>query len=287
MSQTQSAARSTGLQVASEDDDFGAAAARLRRELDLAPDDVAIARDLGEALAAGGDLRAARTVLEHVAERVPDGDDLLDNLLVDLSYVRMLDGDGAGAREAIERAVALQPDDQATALAQARIYEKLGEGELAAMAAVRVARGTNSPATLNELARICFEAERFTEAETVFRRLEAVDAEHVVFAQQGRTWCRIKRGNWRGAVALAIDTAQADRFEFTTALLAYAKDRLFSQMPAADAAAREAALSERFALALHDHAEQHRDDDEPDGWEEIADVSQARGMKGNGDERGR
>src|SRR5215203_3470037 len=37
--------------VALEDDDFDDAAAHLRRALELAPDDVAIARDLGEALA--------------------------------------------------------------------------------------------------------------------------------------------------------------------------------------------------------------------------------------------
>ena len=242
--------------VAFEDGDFDGAAAHLRRARELAPDDVTIARQLGEALAAGGELGESRAVLEAAARDAPgDGE-----VLVDLSYVRMLSGDRPAAREAIEQAGALRPDDQAILLAQARIYEALGERDLAAAVSARVARVTTSPAVLNDLARLLLESEQFAEAERAFQRLQVVDPDHDVFAQHGRIWCRLKRGDWRGALELAIGATHADRYELTTALLAYASDRLFRQVPAQEAAAREAALAERFMAAWREHAEQHRED---------------------------
>ena len=242
--------------VAAENGDFNAAAAHLRRAMELATDDVAVARDLAEALAAGGELREAQAVLEDVARRSLDDIDVL----VDLSFIRMLNGDGAGAREAINRAATLSPNDDKILLAEARIHEALGEGALAAATSARAVGTTVSPAVLTDLARLCLESGRFAEADAAFRRLQAVDAEHFVFAQHGRIWCQIKRGDWRGALELAIGAAQADRYELTTALLAYARDRLFTRVADDDAAARESELGERFMAALRDHAEQHRDD---------------------------
>jgi hypothetical protein len=113
---------------------------------------------------------------------------------------------------------------------------------------------------LSDLARLFLESERFAEADIAFRRLQVVDPEHHVVAQHGRIWCQIKAGDWRGALELAIGAAQVDRFDLTTALLAYAKDRLFTRVEDDEAAAREAALGERFMAELRDHAEQHRDD---------------------------
>ena len=49
-----------------------------------------------------------------------------------------------------------------------------------------------------------------------------------------------------------------DRFDLTTAFLAYAKDRLFGTIP--DAAEREAELGTRFWAELQDHAEMHSDE---------------------------
>ena len=48
---------------------------------------------------------------------------------------------------------------------------------------------------------------------------------------------------------------KADRYDLTTALLAYAKDRLFTRVSDADASARESALEERFMAELQELAE--------------------------------
>ena len=251
--------------VAVEEGDFEEAARHLRRAWDLAPDDTSVARQLGEALTAGGEVRAARAVLEDAARRTAN-----DDVLVDLSYLCLLDRDRRGACEAIERAAALRPDDHEVLLAQARIYEALGEPTRAADVAARVARAATAPTVLTDLARLLLAAERFNEAEATFRRLQEVDPEHAVFAQHGRIWCRIRAGDWRGALELAIGAARADRFELTTALLAYAKDRLFTRVPDHLAAAREAMLGERFMAELRDHAEAHGDEGSatPDRTEE-------------------
>lgn len=243
-------------QVAAEVGDFDGAAAHLRRAMERAPDDVAVARHLAEALAAGGELGEAQAVLENLARRSPDDEDVL----VDLSFVRMLNGDGSGARATIERAATLSPKNDKILLAEARIYEALGESALAAATSARIAGTTTSPAVLSDLARLFLESGRFAESDAAFHRLQAVDPEHVVFAQHGRIWCQIRTGDWRGALELAIGAAQADRYELTTALLAYAKDRLFTRVAEAEAAAREAELGERFMAALREHAEQHRAD---------------------------
>ena len=119
---------------------------------------------------------------------------------------------------------------------------------------------TTSPAVLTDLARLFLESGQFAEADKAFRRLQTVDPDHFVFAQHGRIWCQIRTGDWRGALELAIGAAQADRYELTTALLAYAKDRLFTRVADDAVVAREAELGERFAAAMREHAEQHRYD---------------------------
>ena len=100
--------------------------------------------------------------------------------------------------------------------------------------------------------------ERYTEAEAAFRSLAKRDPEHELFAQHGQSWCCIKKGDWRGALEAALSATRLDRFDLTTAFLAYSKDRLFGQVP--DAAEREVALGTRFWAELHDHAEMHSDE---------------------------
>ena len=237
-----------------EEGELDDAVALFRQARSSVPDDGPIARMLAEALAATGESREARAVLEEAWRRAGDEADIL----VDLSFLRLLDRDQAGAREAIERAAAISPDNQDVLLAQARLYEALGEPDLAVASARQIAAATSSPGVLSDLVRMFLTAGRYPEAETAFRRLQSVDPEHAVFAQHGRIWCRIKAGDWRSALELAIGATHADRYELTTALLAYARDRLFSEMSAHEAAAREDALGARLLLAMREHAEQHR-----------------------------
>lgn len=242
--------------ISFEEGDFPAAIGRLRESMRRAPDDLSLARALGEALAANGDLAQAQEILAAAAQRAGDAD-----LLVDLAYLCLATGDHTGARAAIARAGTLRPESRDVARAQARIYEALGEHALAIAAARRVTATETSPAVLTEVARLCLEARQFGEAEAVFRRLQTVDPDHFVFAQHGLIWCRLGRGDWRGALELAVGATRADRFDLTTELLAYARDRLFTRMAEDDAKARETALASQFMASLRQHAELHREND--------------------------
>jgi Flp pilus assembly protein TadD len=249
--------------IATEEGDFDGAVEHFRRATRLAPDDPALARQLGEVLSASGRLDEAAGVLDEAARRQPDDADTL----VDLGYVRMLAGDGAGARQALERAAQLRPDDPAIGRALGQVYEAAGDP--AAAAAALAAGGDLSPRAANDLARLYLQLERYADAEGVFRRLgqlaaddqpgaqQGLAADDRLVAQHGLVWCRIKQGDWRGAFDLALSATRLDRYGLTTDFLAYARDRLFGRAP--DAAAREAELGERFAAEMREHYELHEE----------------------------
>ncbi|HEY8599964.1 MAG TPA: tetratricopeptide repeat protein [Thermomicrobiales bacterium] len=176
-------------------------------------------------------------------------------MLVDLAHVCQIIGDGAAARAAIERAAELQPGDPSIRLAQARLYESQGEVALAATACADLARLAPTPGILNNLARLYLAQGQYREADAIFRQLGTVDPEAELLARHGRIWCQLKRGDWRSALEQALGAARADRYDLTTALLAYARDRLFTRVPAEESAAREAALEARFGAELRDYAE--------------------------------
>lgn len=237
--------------AALEEGDFAEAVALLRKAAALDPANLAVRRELGEALAATGDFAGAGAILAEAAALAPDDAETL----LHLAHVRQMGGDGAAARAAIERAVALAPGDPGLRLAQARIYESLGETGLAAETFSTLARDAASPAVLNDLARLYLATGQYREADAAFRRLGALDPESDLVARHGRIWCQIRRQDWRSALELSLGAARADRYDLTTALLAYARDRLFTRLPEAEVAAREADLEARVLAALHEHAE--------------------------------
>ncbi|HEX5502539.1 MAG TPA: tetratricopeptide repeat protein [Thermomicrobiales bacterium] len=239
--------------IATEEGDFAGAARHYRRAADLAPDDLAITRQLAETLSAAGAFPEAIRVLEDAAGRHPEDADTL----VDLGYIHAASGDPAGARAALERAARARPGDAAIQRALGEVYEAAGEPARAANA-YAAAGETLAPRTANDLARLYLQLERYPEAEAVFRRLRATDPDGQLVAQHGLTWCRIKEQDWRGAFDTALGATRLDRYGLTTAFLAYARDRLFGRAP--DAAAREADLAERFAAELREHYELHSGD---------------------------
>lgn len=227
--------------------------------------DVLAARRLSDSLEERGDLKGAAEALERVAAgatRDPD-------LLVDLGYARLNAGDGAGARRAFERALALRPADALIRRPLAQIYESAGKAQQAAETLAAIPRGAAAPRVLGDLARLYLGLKRYREAEEAFVALRGGDPEHALLAQHGITLCRIKRGDWRGALDVALSATRLDRFDLTTAFLAYAKDRLFHRVP--DAARREAELVERFLAELREHEDAHADEGAAPGtgWEEI------------------
>lgn len=237
--------------AALDDGDFQAAVAHLTAAARVAPAVVAIGRRLGEAQAAAGDLAGARATLAATAARAPDD----AAILVDLAHVCQIDGDGAAARAAIERAADLDPTDPTIRLAQARLYESQGEMALAARGFAALARTAPTPTILNDWARISLALGEYREADAAFRQLGALDPDAELVARHGRIWSQIGRGDWRSALEQALGAARVDRYDLTTALLAYARDRLFTRMPQPAIAAREAELAARFGAELREHAE--------------------------------
>lgn len=180
-------------------------------------------------------------------------------LRVDLGFARLMEGDGAGARAALERAAEMQPADPGIRIALAQVYEAVGEPARAADALSQVPPDALSPGLLGERVRLLLDLERWGEAEETFRALGRLDdPASDLLAVHGQCWCRIRKGDWRGALDAALGATRLDRYDLTTAFLAYAKDRLFSHPP--DVARREAELGERLRAELREHADLHSSD---------------------------
>jgi len=248
--------------IAAEAGDHERAAAHFRRAAESKPGDALVARQVSEALAAQGALEEAAVLLERAAQY--DRDD--PNLLVDLGYLRMTSGDETAARSALERAAALRPGDADIARYLAQAYEALGDLAQAVAGLAIAAQQRPSPRVLTDLARLYLRLERYADAEAAFGALDRLDPEHRVFAHHGLTWCRIKRRDWRGALDVALGTTRLDRFDLTTAFLAYARDGLFGTV--AEEKRQEADLAARFLAELQEHDELHRDDVTPVAVEE-------------------
>lgn len=239
MSQTDDSAGSTSVEANAEDP----------------TDAVAIARRSGEELIRHGAWSEAATTLEQAAMLAPNDVDLL----VDLGNAYMLSHDPAKARTAFERAAALRPEEYALQYSLAQIYQALGEPEIAAPVLLLMARRVSSPRLLSELTLLLFQLKRWSEAEKVFVQLQKLDPEHDLVVLHGRIWCHIQKRDWRSAFDVALETTRLDRYSLTTALLAYAKDRLFSRVP--DALEQEAALGARVMAELRDHVDVHSTED--------------------------
>jgi Flp pilus assembly protein TadD len=213
----------------------------------LAPKDAALARLQSHELMEGGDLQGAAAVLERAA-RVGTKD---ADLLVELGYAQLAAGDNGAARRAFERALSLRPGDSGILRPLAQVYESLGKAALSAKTLAAIPLDTASPRVLGDLVRLYLSLKKYRETEDVCAALATSDPEHALLAQHGLALSRIKRGDWRGALEVALTATHLDRFDLTTAFLAYAKDRLFGRVP--DGERREAELVERFSTELREH----------------------------------
>lgn len=231
--------------------DFTEALTHLQAAIAADPTDVSRQRLLVEAQLSAGDLSGARQT--YAAIHAAGGADAA--LLVDLAHLYQLADDAAGARSAIEQAAQLAPDNSAIQLAQAQLYES--QGDLAAAVPLYEALAAQYPtaATQLELARCLLALGRFRAADRAFRTLGRIDQDAELLARHGRIWCQVQLGDWRTALEQALGAARADRYDLTTALLAYARDRLFTRLPQEEITAREAALASRFQAVLQEQRE--------------------------------
>jgi len=217
----------------------------------LSPREREFARQYVEVLQTAARLSEAIELLEDLTRKDPGEVDLF----VDLAYARLANGDHDGARKAIERAAALQPDTKRVQYSLAQMYEAIGQPAQAAEVLSKKFGDEASPRVLNELAGLLLHLERYAEAEATFRRLGERDALAEVMVGHGIMWSRIKRSDWRGALEVALDASRLDRQGVTTQFLAYAKDRLFRRPP--NAAETEAELLRRLRHEMQDYEALH------------------------------
>ncbi len=215
------------------------------------PQSMTIQQYLGEAQAAAGDLVGAQATLAAIpAAQIAD-----PAVLVDLAYLYQMTGDNDRAAATIAQAVALQPDNLTVQLAQARLYESQDNDEQAVPIYAALVEATQLPIMATQLARLNLRLGKYREADRAFQQLATLDPDADLVARHGRIWAQIKRGDWRSALQQALGAAKADRFDLTTALLAYARDRLFTRVADAEIATREADLELRFQAELRDQIE--------------------------------
>lgn len=232
---------------------FEEAAKHFRTAMQMDPRELGLARQLVEVLQINGQLGEAVKVLENLAGKDPKPD-----VFIDLGYARLANGDRAGAREALERAAALHPQDKAILFSLAQMYQAVDEPGLAAEILSKNLRSEGVPRVLNELAGLFLRLQRHSDAEESFRALGERDRAAELMAQHGIIWCRIKRTDWRGALEVALDATKLDRYGETTKFLSYAKDRFFSNP--LDASKREAELLECLREEMDEYAEVHSSD---------------------------
>ncbi len=230
---------------------FTEAENHFRTAMRLSPLEKGFARQFVEFLQTAGRLNEAVALLEDLTRKDPPEADLL----IDLGYVRLANGDRTGARKAVERAAALQPDNKAIQYSLAQMYAAIGQPAQAAKVLSEKFSDLASPRVLNELAGLLLDLERYDQAELTFRALGKRDSTAELMVEHGIIWSRIKRSDWRGALDVALNATRLDRHGVTTQFLTYAKDRLFRQPP--NAPEREAELLQHLRDQMREYAELH------------------------------
>jgi len=230
---------------------FTEAENHFRTAMRLSPREKGFARQFVEFLQTAGRLNEAVALLEDLTRKDPPEADLL----IDLGYVRLANGDRTGARKAVERAAALQRDNKAIQYSLAQMYAAIGQPAQAAKVLSEEFGDQASPRVLNELAGLLLHLERYDQAELTFRALGKRDSTAELMVDHGIIWSRIRRSDWRGALDVALNATRLDRHGVTTQFLTYAKDRLFRRPP--NAPEREAELLQHLRDQMREYAELH------------------------------
>jgi tetratricopeptide (TPR) repeat protein len=237
--------------IAAVTGNFTEAENHFRTAMRLSPREKGFARQFVEFLQTAGRLNEAVALLEDLTRKDPPEADLL----IDLGYVRLANGDRTGARKAVERAAASQPDNKAIQYSLAQMYAAIGQPAQAAKVLSEKFGDQASPRVLNELAGLLLQLERYDQAELTFRALGKRDSTAELMVDHGIIWSRIKRSDWRGALDVALNATRLDRHGVTTQFLTYAKDRLFRQPP--NAPEREVELLQHLRDEMREYAELH------------------------------
>ena len=207
-----------GVEVEAED-----AVAQLQRVTELAPDDAAAWRDLGDALAAEGRTAEAEQAWTKLAELRPD-DSLV---LTSLGHAALAAGHADEAADRLIAAAEADARNLSASMSLVDVYRDMGHFSQALTIARRIWE-TDPDAVLSglDVAELSVAVGDLDAADAVYDTLLEVDEDgHEAYIRYGQLGVALKREYWIQASALASSAARLEQSARSQRLLAYFADR--------------------------------------------------------------
>jgi tetratricopeptide (TPR) repeat protein len=210
-----------GVEIEADD-----AVAHLQRVAELAPEDVAAWRDLGDALAAEGRTAEAEQAWQKLAELRPDD----STVLTSLGHAALAAGNADAAAQRLTAAAQADTRNLSASMSLVDVYRDMGQHQQALDIAKRIWE-TDPEAHISglDVAELCASLGDYDGADQTYEQLLEVDDEgHEAFIRYGQLAIALKRENWIQASALASSAARLEQSARSQRLLAYFADRAIS-----------------------------------------------------------
>jgi tetratricopeptide (TPR) repeat protein len=210
-----------GVEIEADD-----AVAQLQRVAELAPDDVASWRDLGDALAAEGRTAEAEQAWTRLAALRPDD----SIVLTSLGHAALAAGHPDEAAQRLTAAAEADARNMSASMSLVDVYRDMGQFDQALAIAQRIWQ-TDPEAILSglDVAELSLAIGDYDTAEKVYDGLLEVDDEgHEAYIRYAQLAVALKREQWIQASALASSAARLEQSQRAQRLLAYFADRAIS-----------------------------------------------------------
>lgn len=207
-----------GVEIEAED-----AVAHLQRVAELAPEDVAAWRDLGDALAAEGRTAEAEAAWKRLAELRPDD----SVVLTALGHAALAAGHKDEAAERLTAAAEADARNLSASMSLVDVYRDLGQFDQALGIARRIWE-TDQDAILSglDVAELSLAVGDYDAADAVYDKLlELEDEGHEPYIRYAQLAVALKREQWIAASSLASSAARLEQSQRAQRLLAYFADR--------------------------------------------------------------
>lgn len=200
----------------------------LRRVTELVGDRAEAWVDLGDALAAAGQLEEAASAWERANELRPAD----PRVLTALGHAALATGAPDAAAAHFARAADVEPANHAAAFGLVELHRGAGRLEDAGAVARRAWDEDPSDVLAGlHVAELSLEAGALGEAEGAFARLRELEPEeHEIYVLYGLIDVAIRRGEWVRASELAAKAALLDASGATTDVLIFVADRAFGSI---------------------------------------------------------
>ena len=210
-----------GVEIEADD-----AVAQLQRVAEVAPQDVAAWRDLGDALAAEGRTAEAEAAWKKLAELRPDD----STVLTSLGHAALAAGDAGAAAERLSAATQADARNLSASMSLVDVFRDMGQFAQALEIAKRIWE-TDPDAHISglDVAELSIALGDYDAADRVYEQLLEVDDEgHEAFIRYAQLDVALKREQWIQASALASSAARLEQSARAQRLLAYFADRAIS-----------------------------------------------------------